>query len=308
MTPSPAGRLRSIPKSCERWTAKGSVSWKESRSTSSSTRSRAVSLPFSCCLRTVALRDPSSRAPRRLRSSSMRSSTVRTEGWGGCSSVLAMTLRSLAERPSGSGRVVRAREARSDVDASAGTPVTAVIAVEESLVDEVASEGSVVVGEASDDRVHGRLVVVHAGLELERDPPEHDTSLRLLRGHLGQAAVAEERSEHGLLVLARRTERESRVPRRPDLLGGPAKGLGIEPIGPPVVLQADDARGDEPVQVLAQPWEWDVEGVRELGRRRVRTGEVSRDREPIGFGKGSEDVVGGLGHVGASSYSRRRAG
>src|SRR5918994_757483 len=253
MTPSPAGRLRSIPKSCERWTAKGSVSWKESRSTSSSTRSRAVSLPFSCCLRTASLRVPSSRAARRLRSSSMRSSTVRTEGRGR-SSVLAMIPRSLAERPSAPAGVGSALgETRLHVDASAGTPVAAVIAVEEPLVDEVAAKRCVVGGETSDDRVHGRLVVVHAGLELERDPLEHDASLRLLGGHLPQAAVAEERSEHGLLVVARRAERESRIPRRPDLLSGPAEGLGIEAVDPAVVLQADDARGDEPVQVLAQP-------------------------------------------------------
>ena len=106
-------------------------------------------------------------------------------------------------------------------------------------------------GEPSDDRVHGLLVVVDTRLELERDPFEHDPSFRLLRRDLGQTAVAEERTKHGLLVLARRAEGEPRVPRRPDLLGGPAQRLGVQPVRSPVVPEPDDARGHQPVQVLA---------------------------------------------------------
>ena len=75
-TPSPGGRLRSIPKSCARCTAKGSVSTKEPRSISNSTRSRAVSLPRSCCFFAASLPPGVRAAFLRLRSSSIRSSTV----------------------------------------------------------------------------------------------------------------------------------------------------------------------------------------------------------------------------------------
>src|SRR4029453_17474355 len=95
-----------------------------------------------------------------------------------------------------------------DVDASAAAPVAPVVAVQEPLVDEVPTERGVVGGESSDDRVHGLLVVVDTRLELERDPSQDDPSFGLLGGDLGQTAVAEERAEHGLLVLVRRAEDE----------------------------------------------------------------------------------------------------
>jgi len=47
-TPSPGNVFASMPKSRQRWTLNGSISSNESGSTSSSIRSRAVSLPRSC--------------------------------------------------------------------------------------------------------------------------------------------------------------------------------------------------------------------------------------------------------------------
>src|SRR5436190_15833154 len=97
IAPSPAGRRFSIPKSCERWTANGSVSTKEPTSIRMSSRSRAVSFPLSCC-RWAASRPPGWRVDlRRLWSSSIRSSIVRSAG-AAAFSVFAMG-RSLATPP-----------------------------------------------------------------------------------------------------------------------------------------------------------------------------------------------------------------
>ncbi len=48
-TPSPGMRFSSIPKSVLRWTTSASSSSNEPGSSSASIRSRAVSLPASCC-------------------------------------------------------------------------------------------------------------------------------------------------------------------------------------------------------------------------------------------------------------------
>ncbi len=91
ITPSPGGCFFSIPKSCARWIANGSVSTNEPLSIRISSRSRAVSLPRSCCF-LEASRPPGVRAPFfRLRSSSMRASTVIVGSVDGTSlSVVAM--------------------------------------------------------------------------------------------------------------------------------------------------------------------------------------------------------------------------
>ena len=60
--PSPGGRLSAIPKSWARWTANGSVSTNEPASIRMSSRSRAVSLPLSCCF--SAAPSPAGRAGR----------------------------------------------------------------------------------------------------------------------------------------------------------------------------------------------------------------------------------------------------
>ena len=59
----------------------------------------------------------------------------------------------------------------------ADPPVLAVLAGEESPVDQVAAERRVVVEEAPDDGVHLLLVVADARLELDRDPLQHDPAL-----------------------------------------------------------------------------------------------------------------------------------
>src|SRR3954471_18635973 len=53
-TASPQGRFLSISKSCVRWRTNVSSSWNEPGSSSLSMRSRAVSLPRSCCFSTAA--------------------------------------------------------------------------------------------------------------------------------------------------------------------------------------------------------------------------------------------------------------
>ena len=57
-TPSPRMRLSSSPNPVARWTANASVSTNEPSSSSRSTRSRAVSLPRSCCLAMAASPPP----------------------------------------------------------------------------------------------------------------------------------------------------------------------------------------------------------------------------------------------------------
>ena len=78
ITPSPGGRFLSIPKSCARWIANGSVSTNEPLSISMSRRSRAVSFPRSCCFFAESRPPGVSAAFFLRRSSSMRSSTVGT--------------------------------------------------------------------------------------------------------------------------------------------------------------------------------------------------------------------------------------
>ena len=72
MTPSPYGRFFSIPNDVARCRANSSISVKESLSSSSSIRSRAVFLPFACCFSTAAS-EPACTASsiRRVRSSSL---------------------------------------------------------------------------------------------------------------------------------------------------------------------------------------------------------------------------------------------
>ena len=53
-TASPSGRFFCISKSVVRWRTNVSSSWNEPGSSSFSTRSRAVYLPFSCCFATAA--------------------------------------------------------------------------------------------------------------------------------------------------------------------------------------------------------------------------------------------------------------
>lgn len=71
-TPSPYGRFFSIPKFVERCRANSSSSTKEPSSSSRSTRSRAVNLPFACCFST-ARADPAwvASSMRRCRSASL---------------------------------------------------------------------------------------------------------------------------------------------------------------------------------------------------------------------------------------------
>src|SRR5215470_1265214 len=83
--------------------------------------------------------------------------------------------RSTTERSSSGHRSV-------DVDRAARAPVGPVVPIEEALVDQGAPERGVVREEAPDGHVHLVLGVVAAGLELDRDPFEHDPSLRPLRG------------------------------------------------------------------------------------------------------------------------------
>ena len=52
-TASPHGRFFCMSNSCVRWRTNVSSSWNEPGSSSFSTRSRAVYLPFSCCLATA---------------------------------------------------------------------------------------------------------------------------------------------------------------------------------------------------------------------------------------------------------------
>src|SRR5215210_2777336 len=254
ITPSPGGRLRSIPKSCDRCTTNGSVSTNEPGSISRSRRSRAVSLPRSCCF-FAASRPPGVRAERFFfRSSAIRSSTEGPDSdsvtrIGRSSLVLA-----IREVYRGRIRVADGHRGASSVghvDPSAGTPVHAVVAVQESLIHEVAADGCVVVVEGSHDDVDLGLLVAPARLELQGDPLEHDPPLRLPHGDLREAARSEERHEHGLLVLVGGAERETGVPRRPHLFRGPPQRLGVEAVAPAIVLEADHAGAREAVQVPA---------------------------------------------------------
>ena len=52
-TASPYGRLRCMSKSVVRWRTNTSSSWNEPGSSSFAIRSRAVNLPFACCLSTA---------------------------------------------------------------------------------------------------------------------------------------------------------------------------------------------------------------------------------------------------------------
>src|SRR5262245_20848865 len=75
-TPSPGTCVLSIPKSRLRCVTNGSSSRKEPGSSSSSTRSCAVSLPSACCLSTRSRPPPSRRFSRRASRSAMRFSSV----------------------------------------------------------------------------------------------------------------------------------------------------------------------------------------------------------------------------------------
>src|SRR5215213_8269905 len=112
---------------------------------------------------------------------------------------------------------------------AARAPVDAVIPREESPVDEVPPQRSVVVEEPADDHVDLLLFVPDAGLELEGDPLEHDPALRLLGRDLDEPSVPEERAKDAPLILARRAERQAGFPRGPDGLGDAPERLRIEP-------------------------------------------------------------------------------
>src|SRR5918995_989083 len=304
-TPSPGGRLRSIPKSWLRWTANGSVSWNEPGSSSRSSRSRAVSLPFSCCLRTASFRVLSSKAAFRLRSCSMRSSIVRTDGSaGGRSSVVAMGMESIRRCERDRSSTIVGLTAVLDVHAAAGAPVLAPVSGEEALVDEIPSKRRMVVVEATDDDVHGPLVVVDPRFELERDPFEDDPALRLLRRDLGQTTVAEERSEDELFLLVHRAEGQAALSWRADLFGRPPERRWGEPVRRAIVGESNHTGCREPIQVLSQPRHGDAELIGQRRSGRLASRERSGDRQALGIGESAKDLVRRLGHVGGYSYHR----
>ena len=80
MTASPRMCLSSMPKPLARWTAKASVSTKLPSSSSRWTRSRAVSLPLSCCLAIAFSPPPDSASAWRRSSSAIFSAVVLVTG------------------------------------------------------------------------------------------------------------------------------------------------------------------------------------------------------------------------------------
>jgi hypothetical protein len=148
------------------------------------------------------------------------------------------------------------------------------------------------------DRVHRPLVVADAGLELERDPLEHDPALRSFRGDLHEPPAPEERAQDGLLVLGRRAERQAGLARRSDLFGRPPQGLGVQAVGRAVVVEPHDPRRRQPVQVPSDPIDRQLEALRQRCRRRRRPRERPGDRQALRIGERAQDLLGRLGHVG----------
>jgi hypothetical protein len=175
-----------------------------------------------------------------------------------------------------------------------------VVAIEEALVDESAAEPCVVREEPPDRHVDLVLAVASAGLELDRDALQDDPSLGPLRRELGETPVPEERAEDRLLVLARGAERHAGLPRRSDLLGGPPERLGVEPVGLPIVVEADDAGRRQAVQVRPDALDRDPEALRQAGRAGGPPRERAGDRQALGVRERAQDLVWRLGHVGAS--------
>ena len=190
----------------------------------------------------------------------------------------------------------------SNVNTSPGAPVHAVIALQESAVDEVSAQHDMVEEEAPQEHVHLFLLVSDPGLELQGDALQHDAPLRVFGGHLGEAPVAEERSKDGFLVVVRRAQSKAGGARRAHLLRGPAEGLRVQSVGPSVGIQTRDARGAQPVQVLADPCDGDAERLGQVARPSVGPRQRPGDREPLGVGERAKDLIRGLRHVGLHHY------
>jgi hypothetical protein len=139
-------------------------------------------------------------------------------------------------------------------------------------------------------------------VELDRDPLEDDPSLRRLRRDLGETTVAEVGSQHRLLVLVGRAERDPGVAGRSHLLGGPPKRLRVEPIGSAGRLQAGDAGGREAGEMPPHPCQGQLEGLGQRGSRVVAPRQGAGDPQPLRIRKRAKDVVGVLGHVGLVPY------
>jgi hypothetical protein len=95
-----------------------------------------------------------------------------------------------------------------DIYGAAAAPVDAGLARQETLVDQVAAEGGVVVAQGLQDVVDRGFGIAMARLERLRDAVEQQTALGRAGRHRGDPAVADERTE--LILTGQQPGRDGR--------------------------------------------------------------------------------------------------